>query len=123
MKIYAKHRILTTLALGVMTGSSFTLAQAAPKAATKTAPQKVTITLPEGYKDNATTVKAGKPVALTFFLKSDAGCGNTVKVPAAKWEKTLKIGQKATVTFTPKKSGPLAFACSMDHMKGSLKVK
>jgi plastocyanin domain-containing protein len=81
------------------------------------------VTLPEGYKDNNLAVKAGKPVALTFFLKSDAGCGNTVKVPDAKWQKTLKIGEKATVVYTPKKSGKLAFACGMDHMKGSVIVK
>ena len=104
--------------------AALTAAHAAPKkAAPKMAPQKITITLPEGYKDNTASVKAGKPVALTFFLKGDAGCGNTIKVPAAKWEKTLKVGEKAELLYTPAKSGKLAFACGMDHMKGSLIVK
>lgn len=93
----------------------------APKAK---AAQKVLVTLPVDYKATpAATVKAGQPVALTFYLKSDAGCGNTVTVPAAKWKKTLKVGQKATVVYTPTKSGPLAFQCGMGMMKGSLLVK
>lgn len=86
--------------------------------------QKVLVTLPMDYKDKpAATVKAGQPVALTFFLKSEAGCGNTVVLPAAKWKKTLKVGERATVTYTPTKSGPLAFQCGMNMMKGSLLVK
>ncbi len=98
---------------------------AAPKAPTVAkAPQKVTITLPMDYKDApAATVKAGQPVALTFYLKSEAGCGDTIVLPAAKWKKTLKVGEKATVVYTPTKTGPLAFACGMNHMKGSLLVK
>lgn len=89
----------------------------------KPAPQKVTITLPQGYKTGAATVKAGKPVALTFFLKSNAGCGNTVSLPAAKWTRKLKVGEKATVIYTPVKSGPLTFQCGMAHMKGTVIVK
>ena len=99
------------------------LAAPAQKAPAK-APQKVLITLPMDYKDKpAATVKAGQPVALTFYLKSEAGCGDTVVLPAAKWKKTLKVGEKATVIYTPTKSGPLAFQCGMNMMKGSLLVK
>lgn len=116
-------KTLTTLAAGAALATAAHAAPAKKAPASKVAPQKVTITLPQGYKANATTVKAGKPVALTFFLKSEAGCGNSISVPAAKWTKNLKVGEKATVTFTPKKSGPLKFACSMDMMKGSLVVK
>lgn len=97
---------------------------AKPAPAKAKAPQKVLITLPLDYKATpAATVKAGQPVALTFFLKSEAGCGDTVVFPAAKWKKTLKVGEKATVVYTPTKTGPLNFACGMNHMKGSLLVK
>ena len=93
----------------------------APKA---NAPQQVLITLPLDYKATpAATVKAGQPIALTFYLKSEAGCGDTVVLPAAKWKKTLKVGEKATVLYTPTKTGPLAFRCGMNHMKGSLLVQ
>ncbi len=96
---------------------------APPKTLAKPAPQKVTITLPDGYKTGTASVKAGKPVALTFFLKSEAGCGDEVVVPAAKWRKNLAVGQKATVNFTPKKSGPLIFSCGMNMLHGSIVVK
>lgn len=119
-----KFPILLALSASAFCATDAAL-MAAPKAPVKTkAPQKVTITLPMDYKNTpAATVKAGQPVALTFFLKSEAGCGDTITVPAAKWKKTLKIGQRATVVYTPTKTGVLKFACGMDHMKGSLLVK
>lgn len=120
-----KSKTLTALATSALiTGAAHAAAtKKAPAKASKAAPQKVMVMLPDGYKTGAATVKAGKPVALTFHLMKDAGCGNTVSVPSAKWTKALKVGEKATVTFTPKKSGPLAFACSMNMMKGTLTVK
>ena len=97
---------------------------AKPVAAKIKAPQKVLITLAPDYKNTpAATVKAGQPVALPFYLKSEAGCGDTVVLPAAKWKKTLKIGEKATVVYTATKTGALNFACSMNDMKGLLRVK
>ncbi len=119
-----KILISSALALATIAAGGATL-MAAPKAPAKAkAPQKVLITLPLDYKAKpAATVKAGQPVALTFFLKSEAGCGNTVVLPAAKWKKTLKVGEKATVVYTPTKSGALGFACGMDMMKGSVLVK
>jgi plastocyanin len=85
--------------------------------------QKVTVQLPEGYKSGVTTVKAGTPIALTFALKSEAGCGDDIVVPTANWHKKLKVGESATVVVTPQKSGELKFACSMDMLKGSIKVQ
>ena len=85
--------------------------------------QKVTIELPAGYKSGAASVKAGTPVALTFKLTKDAGCGNAIAVPAANWKQTLKVGESATVVYTPQKTGELKFACSMDMYKGTLTVK
>jgi plastocyanin len=85
--------------------------------------QKVTVQLPEGYKSGVTTVKAGTPIALTFALKSEAGCGDDIVVPTAIWHKNLYVGESATVFVTPQKSGELKFACSMDMLKGSIKVQ
>jgi plastocyanin len=85
--------------------------------------QNITVELPLGYKSGAATVKAGTPVAITFKLTKDADCGNVITVPAANWKKTLKVGESATMVYTPKKTGELQFACSMDHMKGTLIVK
>jgi plastocyanin domain-containing protein len=113
---------LAALALGVAP-APVVFNSAAPANSAPPGAQKVTVMLPAGYKSGAATVKAGKPVALTFHLTKDAGCGNEVVVPAANWRRTLKVGEKATVTFTPKKSGPLAFSCGMGMYKGTLAVR
>jgi hypothetical protein len=100
--------------------------KATSNTATKPVPanaQRITIELPGGYKTSAATVKAGRPVAITFKLKSEAGCGDEVVVPAAKWRKKLKVGQSATVVYTPAKSGALKFVCGMNMYKGSILVK
>ncbi len=110
--------ILSALAASALFGAA---SMAAPKIPANA--QKITVTLPQGYSASKRVVQAGKPVALTFFLQSNAGCGNEVMVPAAKWKKTLKVGERATVVYTPKKSGPLTFACGMNHMKGSIVVR
>ncbi len=115
-------KITSSLCAALFAGATLLApAMAAPKI--PAGAQKITITLPQGYSASPTTVKAGIPVALTFFLESDAGCGNEVMVPAAKWKKTLKVGQRATLVYTPTKSGTLAFACGMDHIRGSIIVK
>jgi YHS domain-containing protein/plastocyanin len=111
-------KVLATLATGAALAAP---SMAAPKVPANA--QKVTVTLPRDYKASSVSVKAGKPVALTFFLQSDAGCGNEVMLPAANWKKSLQVGERATVMYTPKKSGTLNFACSMNHLKGSLLVK
>ena len=85
--------------------------------------QRITVSLPDGYKNGAAKIQAGKPVAITFKLTSNAGCGNTITVPAAKWSETLEVGQSATVVYTPTKSGALGFACGMNMMKGSIVVQ
>lgn len=90
---------------------------------TQLAAQNVTLTLPQDYKSGAATVQAGKPVALTFYLKEDTGCGNSVSVPVAKWNKTLKVGEKVTLVYTPQHTGALVFECGMGMYKGTLTVK
>ena len=85
--------------------------------------QKVALSLPLDYRAQAATVKAGTPVALTFTLAKDAGCGNTISLPAANWSKTLQVGESATVVYTPTQSGALHFQCGMGHMKGTLLVR
>ena len=115
-----KNKIITApFVVNVAEGSASTpVAQAIPANA-----QKISIDLPGGYKPGAATIKAGTPVAITFNLKSDAGCGNIIALPAAKWSKNLKVGQSATVVYTPTKTGELKFACDMDMYRGTIKVE
>ena len=93
----------------------------APKAAASTV-QKVTVKVDGTYSPSDITVKAGKPVEITFIKGKNVGCGGTVVFSSLGITKELKA-EKTVVAFTPKKAGTIAFACPMGMYKGSIAVK
>lgn len=97
-------------------------AKAAPKKAAGVV-QKATVVIDGGYSPAKLNVKAGRPVQLTFVRKGTDGCGEVVQFPSLKLKRTLKKGEKTTVTFTPTKSGPLHFTCGMEMYRGQLVVR
>ncbi len=85
--------------------------------------QNVTVTVDgSGYHPAMVNVKAGKEVHMTFVSKGE-GCANGVVIPSLKKTVNLKVGQKKTIMFTPKKGQTIAFACAMKMFKGSVKAK
>lgn len=93
-------------------------------AAKKTGPaQKVTVVIDRGYTPSKLTVKAGRPVHLTFHRKEASGCGEEVVIPALRVKRKLKPGGTTLVTFTPSKSGTLRFTCGMEMYKGHVVVQ
>lgn len=85
--------------------------------------QKATVTIDGGYTPAAIAVTAGKPVELTFVRKETSGCGNVVRFPGLNIERTLAPGGRTVVTFTPKKSGAIAFTCGMGMYRGQVVAK
>lgn len=85
--------------------------------------QKATVVIDGGYRPAVVTVKAGRPVQLTFVRREKSGCGNVVRFPGLNIERTLKTGQKTVVAFTPKKAGAVAFTCGMGMYKGQVVAK
>ena len=82
--------------------------------------QKVTINVTSsGYSPATVTLKAGRPVHMTFVSKG-GGCANDIVIPALKKKFTLAPGQKKMLDFTPKKGQTIAFACSMNMFKGKV---
>lgn len=81
--------------------------------------QKATIVVDKGFSPATISVKAGKPVELTFDTKS-RGCASQVVFENPKMSKALTNGEKTVVTFTPKKAGTYAFACPMGMFKGKV---
>lgn len=97
-----------------------------PKSAVPTAKdgvQRATVTIDGGYSPASLSVKAGKPVEITFVRKSASGCDGTLVIPDLKFQKTLKQGEKTVVKFTPKKTGSIGFQCGMAMYKGQIAVK
>lgn len=114
-------KILTTLALGV----SLLGASLAPRTAFahNGKHQDVTVTIDgKGYHPSTVSVKAGQEVHMTFVSK-EASCANGVSIPALKQTINLKPGQKKMISFTPKKGQTIAFACTSNMFKGSVKAK
>lgn len=89
----------------------------------KGAVQRATIVVDGEYQPAQISVKAGKPVALTFVRKEKSGCGSVVQIPSLKLKRELKAGGKATITFTPAKAGTLPFTCGMGMYQGRIVVR
>lgn len=84
--------------------------------------QRATIVIDGEYHPASLSVKAGRPVQLTFVRKEEAGCGDVVQIPSLKLKRTLKPGQKTVVTFTPNKAGTIAFTCGMNMYRGQIVI-
>lgn len=85
--------------------------------------QRVTITVrSRGYTADASTIKAGIPVKLTLISDQANGCARAFTIPGLGISKILPVNGQEEIEFTPKHSGPLAFACSMGMYTGSFTV-
>lgn len=72
-----------------------------------------------GYHPAKISVKAGRPVHLSFVSKGD-GCANAVRIPSLNKSFKITPGQKKEVVFTLKKGQTVAFACGMNMFKGKV---
>lgn len=85
--------------------------------------QQATIIIDGAYQPATVTVKAGRPVQLTFVRKEASGCGSEVRFPTLGLQRPLKIGEKSIIAFTPKKTGTIPFTCGMSMYRGQVVVK
>jgi YHS domain-containing protein len=85
--------------------------------------QRATIVVDGQYQPGQVRVKAGRPVELTFVLKERGGCGDVLQFPSLKLKRTLRPDEKTTVSFTPQKSGTIAFTCGMNMYRGQVLVQ
>lgn len=96
---------------------------AAAKTDARSGVQKATVTIDGGYSPASVSVKAGKPVEITFIRKSKSGCDGDVVFPGLNIKRSIKPGETAVVKFTPKKSGTIAYTCGMGMYKGQVVAK
>jgi len=76
-----------------------------------------------GFDPATIGAKAGQPIKLAFYRPNAQNCASEVVFPALGIKKELPPGQTTVVEITPPKSGPLAFACGMNMLKGKLIVR
>jgi YHS domain-containing protein len=85
--------------------------------------QRATIVIDGGYSPATVSVKAKRPVQLTFIRKETSGCGDVVQFPSLSVKRTLKPGEKTVISFTPAKPGTIPFTCGMGMYRGQVVVK
>ena len=97
---------------------------AAPRAARPRGAQVVAIEVTgQGFVPARATVKAGRPVTLVITRKTERTCATEIVVKDYGVNQPLPLGQAVEVTFTPKKAGPVRYACGMDMIAGVLNVE
>ncbi|OGG28672.1 hypothetical protein A2971_03185 [Candidatus Gottesmanbacteria bacterium RIFCSPLOWO2_01_FULL_46_21] len=85
--------------------------------------QEVTIDVrSNGYNASASTLKAGIPVNLRLVTNNVGGCVRAFTIPALNISKVLPQTGTEEITFTPTKTGLLAYSCAMGMYTGSFTV-
>ena len=107
--------ILMAVAVGMTSGRS---SIGAPKA--KTIRMSVT---EKGFEPSVATVKKGQPVTLVITRKTEMTCAKEIVIEEEGINTKLPLNKAVEVTFTPKKTGELKYACAMDMITGVLKVE
>jgi YHS domain-containing protein len=116
-----RNRVITvpfTFQVEDLWSASSVVAQSVP--ASGRGVQRATIVIDGQYQPGQVRVRAGRPVELTFIRKEQSGCGEVVSFPSLGLKRTLKPGERATIAFTPKKSGPIQFTCGMKMYRGQV---
>ena len=98
--------------------------RAEERAATAPGSQKVVIQVTdEGFVPNDIRVKAGQPLTLSVTRTSDRTCATELVLKEYGINQDLPLGKTIQISFTPKQSGKLTYACAMDMFKGHITVE
>lgn len=85
--------------------------------------QEVTITVADfGYIASSNTLKVGVPVRVKLATNRTQGCARAFTVPDYGISRVLPETGEEVVEFTPKKTGRLAYSCSMGMYTGEFTV-
>lgn len=80
----------------------------------------------KGFAPDRLKVKKGQAVTLAFTRTTDATCAKSVTVQLGdgkKIEKELPLNKTVEIPVTFAKTGALAYACSMDMIRGVVLVE
>lgn len=77
----------------------------------------------KGFQPTSIKLRRGVRTRLTFLRTTDATCAKEIVLPDFDIRRALPLNQPVVITFTPRKRGPLTFACGMNMMRGQLIVQ
>ena len=85
---------------------------------------RVEITVSDvGYTPSEVHARRGESLTMVFTRTTESPCGEEVVLPEHGIRKALPVNQPVEITFTPTKTGRLAFMCGMSMMKGAIIVQ
>jgi plastocyanin domain-containing protein len=119
-------RTWTTLAAFALVAPAVALAQHdhAPAHHAKKAAKTVEIAVTsDGFTPSDIKVKAGETVKLVVTRKTDRTCAKEIVIRDLGVNQPLPLDKPVTVEITPKKPGPIRFACAMDMIAGTITVE
>ncbi len=88
----------------------------------KTQHARIEITA-QGYTPGSVKLRRGVPARITFFRTTDATCGKEIVIADYGTSRALPLNQPVVVSFTPKNTGDVGFACGMNMMRGKIIVR
>jgi plastocyanin domain-containing protein len=74
----------------------------------------------DGFVPARAKVKVGEPLKLVVTRKVDVTCATEIVIKDYDINQPLPLGQRVELTLTPKKPGPIRYACAMDMVSGEL---
>lgn len=134
MRTFMKFAGVVVLLLGVLNISAgFTLLGVrfstregvdAAVAAERVGEKQVVTTAVNGYSysPEVSTIQKGVPVEWRVNGQRAQGCALAMTIPALGISEQLSRSEETVIEFTPTKTGPLAFTCSMGMTRGQFNV-
>lgn len=84
-------------------------------------PRAIELTVTKkGFEPNRVTVKKGETVTLHITRTVEKTCATEIVVPGHGIDEELPLNKRVSLTFTPRKTGELAYGCAMDQMIGGV---
>lgn len=85
--------------------------------------QEVEVVVRGGYTPDRIEVRQGRPVRLTFLREESNPCTEQVVIGDFGIARTLPVGERVSVEFTPDRPGEFPFHCGMNMVRGTLVVR
>ena len=82
-------------------------------------PLQIAVTA-DGFVPAKARVKVGRPVTLTVTRKVERTCATEIVIKEYGVNQPLPLNQPVQLTITPKRAGPIRYACAMDMIAGEL---
>ncbi|WP_242345592.1 cupredoxin domain-containing protein [Anaeromyxobacter terrae] len=85
-------------------------------------PVKITVTK-RGYEPWKVQAKKDVPLTLVVTRTTDETCATELVLPEYGINQKLPLNEPVTITFTPKRTGELKYACAMNMFQGVIEVR